>query len=157
MVVYFDTSALVKLYVLEESGRELVREALKEATRVATSTVAYAEARAGLSRNRREGVFTEEQHRRAVSDLDADWPAYSRLAVSDEVARRAGVLAERHALRGFDAIHLASASRFAEEFEDLRFLAFDDRLSRAAGEASIPSYTGANVGPGEDVGGHHGE
>ncbi len=142
MVVYLDTSALVKLYVREEEGGELVREAVGQAERIATSTIAYAEARASLARKLREGIFTEEQHRGAVCDLDEDWSAYSRLSVSNQVARRAGELAEQHALRGFDAIHLASAARLRERFEDLRFLAFDDRLTDAARRV-MPLYEGA--------------
>ncbi len=70
MIAYRDTSALVKLYAAEEDGRELVRLAVEESERVATSTVAYAEARAGLARKQREGVFTADDLRRAVSDLD---------------------------------------------------------------------------------------
>ena len=53
--------------------------------------------------------------------------------LSSKVARRAGELAERRALRGFDAIHLASAL----EVEHLMgstggFCCFDDRLREAA-------------------------
>lgn len=126
-----DTSALVKLYVAEE-GRELVVKAVMESVRVATSTVAYPEARAALARRRREGELSEEECRRAVKALDEGWESYDRLIVSDAVARRAGAMAERYALRGFDAIHLASAARLREKFEDLHFLAFDDRLVDAA-------------------------
>jgi hypothetical protein len=63
-----------------------------------------------------------------------------RLAVSDLVAYRAGEMAERFALRGFDAVHLASASRLAERFTDLRVLTFDDRLEEAARVVSVPVY-----------------
>jgi predicted nucleic acid-binding protein len=147
LIVYLDTSALVKLYAEEEDGRELVHRAVEESERIATSTVAYAEARAGLARKQREGTFTAEELRRAVSDLDDDWPAYVRLNVSDPVARQAGELAERHALRGFDAIHLASVARLGEGFEDLRFLAFDVRLTDAARQASFSVYgDGTNGG-----------
>jgi predicted nucleic acid-binding protein len=141
LILYLDTSALLKLYV-EEPGREVVREAIGAAEVAATSTVAYAEARAALARRLREGDFTEEEHRRAVERLGREWRGYHRLAVSNLVARRAGDLAERHALRGFDAIHLASAARLEERFEDLRFLAFDDRLLDAAKKASMPVYGG---------------
>jgi len=140
LVVYLDTSALVKLYVAEEDGRELVRRAVEEAERIATSTVAYAEARAGLARKQREEVFTAEELRRAVSDLDQDWPAYDRLNVSDPVSYLAGELAERHALRGYDAVHLASAVRLSERFGDLNFLAFDVRLNDAARAADLAVY-----------------
>ncbi len=140
MIVYLDTSALVKLYVAEEDGRELVRRVVEEAERVATSTVAYAEARAGLARKQREGTFTAEELRRTVSDLDEDWPTYDRLNVSDPVSYLAGEVAERHALRGYDAVHLASAVRLSERFGDLRFLAFDGRLNDAARDDNLAVY-----------------
>lgn len=140
MIVYLDTSALVKLYVAEEDSGGLVRRAIEEAERIATSTVAYAEARSGFARKHREDVFDDAQLRRAVSDLDEDWPTYALLVVSDPIARRAGELAERHALRGFDAIHLASAVRLSERLEDTRFLAFDARLNDAAGRANLAMY-----------------
>lgn len=140
MIVYLDTSALVKLYVMEEDGRELVRRVVEESERIATSTVAYAEARAGLARIQREGIFTAEELRRAVTDLDEDWPTYDRLNVSDPVSYLAGGLAERHALRGYDSVHLASAVRLSERFGDLRFLAFDGRLNDAARAADLAVY-----------------
>ncbi len=138
-MIYLDTSALLKLYVKEE-GCELVRQAVGVASTVATSTVAYAEARAGLARRFREGDFTDEEHRGAVKDLNGDWPVYDRLSVSDSVAYQAGELAERYALRGYDAVHLASAVRLSERFGNLRFLAFDGRLNDAAKAADLAVY-----------------
>ena len=49
-------------------------------------------------------------------------------------------MAERYALRGLDAIHLASAARLGERAGEVRFLAFDDRLLEAARVASVPVY-----------------
>ncbi|HZB84559.1 MAG TPA: type II toxin-antitoxin system VapC family toxin [Rubrobacteraceae bacterium] len=138
MTLYLDTSALVKLYVTEE-GREAVIRAVEEASRVATSTVAYAEARAALARRNREGAISNEEHRQIVSALDEGWESYDRLAVSNAVARRAGSIAERYALRGFDAIHLPSAVRLRQGFENLRFLAFDSQLVTAARQM-VPVY-----------------
>ena len=139
MVIYLDTGALLKLYI-EEEGRDLVREAVAVAISAVTSTIAYAEARAGLARRFREEDFTEEEYGRATSKLDEQWIGYERLAVSGSIAHSAGDLAERHALRGFDAVHLASALWFSKKFEERRFLAFDDRLSLAARDASLNLY-----------------
>lgn len=124
----------------EEEGRELVRGAVEEAEWVATSTVAYAEARAALARKEREGELDREQHQRSVGALDGEWRGFVRISVSNLVAYRAGEMAERHTLRGFDAIHLASAARLGERFDDLHFLAFDARLVEAARGASVPVY-----------------
>ena len=55
MILYLDTSALVKLYV-EEDGSEEVSTAVRDASRVATSAVAYPEARATFARLEREGT-----------------------------------------------------------------------------------------------------
>lgn len=140
MILYLDTSALVKLYDLEE-GRDLVEQAVDEAAVLATSSVAYAEARASLARKRREEVFSDEELREAVAALDGDWQTFETFAVTENVARLAGALAERHSLRGFDAIHLATAllirAATAEEAEEeaedtTRFLSFDGLLSREA-------------------------
>lgn len=77
----------------------------------------------------------------AVAALDVDWRTFETLAVTENVARLAGGLAERHSLRGFDAIHLASAILIrvaaVEETEEgaedtARFLSFDEDLSREA-------------------------
>jgi uncharacterized protein len=117
----------------------VVRRAIERANRAATSTVSYAEARAALARKEREGDLDEEGYRRAVGALDDEWSRYDRLAVSNLVAYRAGGMAERYGMRGFDAIHLASAARLRERFEDLRFMAFDRRLTDAA-RLVLPVY-----------------
>ena len=56
MRLYLDSSALVKLYVVED-GSSLVRQFVDQAEIVSTSLVTYVEARAALSRRRREGVL----------------------------------------------------------------------------------------------------
>ncbi len=140
--IYLDTSALVKLYVVE-AGREVTFQAVEDAEGLATSTVAYAEARAAFARKVRIGDLSEAGHRQAISDLDADWRGFVRISVSNLVAHSAGGMAGRYALRGFDAIHLASASLLHERLVGLKFLAFDTRLVEAARAASVPVYEGA--------------
>lgn len=80
-----------------------------EASVVATSKVAYPEARAALARGFREGLLEEKDYRQVVAALQSDWPRYLALEISDSLAWLAGELAEKHRLRGFDAIHLAAA------------------------------------------------
>ena len=132
MNLYLDTSALVKLYV-REAGSSAVSRHVQAANRVLTSRVAYPEARAAFARRHREGAFPARSLRRVVARLDHDWAAYVVVDLLDSVARRAGVLTESRALRGFDAIHLASALEIATLLgEPVTFLAFDARLATAA-------------------------
>jgi uncharacterized protein len=137
VILYLDTSSLVKLYV-HEPGSEDVERLLEESEIAATSVLAYPEARAALARRRRESSLTATGHRRARAALDADWPRFLALDVAEPLARSAGDLAERHRLRGFDALHLASYLTIAREFsgEDVRFASADKALVRAARRAT---------------------
>ena len=61
MIVYFDTSSLVKLYV-EEIDSEKIRNFAHNAAAVSTSKIAYAEARAAFAKKQKE----EELDRKSV-------------------------------------------------------------------------------------------
>jgi predicted nucleic acid-binding protein len=133
VTLYLDTSSLVKLYVTE-SGSEVVRQLVGDANVVATSVVAYAETRAALARLRRERVLTASKLRSAKREFDEQWPTYLSLEVTDSLCRAAGDLAEKHSLRGFDSIHLASFAEVSWRAgtDDTRFSSLDDRLNQAA-------------------------
>lgn len=128
----------MKLYVAElDSAR--VRRAVARSDRTATSRVAYPEARAALARRRREGGLSAAGLRRAVADLDRDLPHVMIVELDERIARRAGDVAERLGLRGFDAIHLASALELRDLTRaDVAFLAFDARLAAAASVEGLP-------------------
>ena len=127
--VYFDSSALVKLLVLGEADSDVAIELFRKADRRSTSVIAYAECRAAVAAAARSRRLTGPEARKAVAALNEVWPALDRLAVSEEVVHRAGELADRRALRGFDAIHLASALAQAPE---ATLVCWDDQLARAA-------------------------
>ena len=132
MILYLDTSAWLKFYVLE-AGNDTVQIATANAEVVAISRIGYAEACAGLSRVLREKRTTLAEHRRRMSALNDDYENLLKVNVTEAVIRLAGKLAETHALRGFDAVHLASAAWLAKKLRmPVRLLAFDDRLNRAA-------------------------
>jgi uncharacterized protein len=131
LILYLDTSALVKLYV-DEPGRAAVVRELQGAAAVATVRVAYAEARAAFARKRRESGLDPRSLRHAVEHLDEDWAAYNVVDVTEPLIRRAGILAERHRLRGYDALHLAAAIELERAGGHVSFCCFDERLRHAA-------------------------
>lgn len=133
MILYLDTSSLIKLYV-EEPGTSEVERQFDEASLVCTSVVAYAEARSALARLCREGSLSPEEHTRTKASLDQSWMHYLTVDVTAEVWRSAGDLAEAHALRGFDSIHLASFLHLVRTDlgEPVQFSSFDDRLRQAS-------------------------
>ncbi len=132
MILYLDTSALVKLYVTEE-GSAGVRLRLRRAERVATSWLAYPEARAALARRAREKGLTAAGRDLAARALDRDLGAFLLLGLGPAIARDAGKLAERYGLRGADSVHLASALELRElTGEPVTFVSFDARQQAAA-------------------------
>jgi predicted nucleic acid-binding protein len=132
LILYLETSSLVKLYVREKDS-ESVRDSVQASEAVATSVLAYAEARAAFARKLREQGITPDAHRTVKRALDADWPSFFVLNVTAGTARSAGDLAEKHGLRGFDALHLASAVELrAAGAIGLRFSSADARLRAAA-------------------------
>lgn len=98
----------MKLYV-EEDAAASVRDAVERAGSVFTVRISYAEARAAFARQRREGGLMPRELRAVVRKLDQDWSRYGIVEVTESLVRRAGALAERRALRGYDAIQLAAA------------------------------------------------
>jgi predicted nucleic acid-binding protein len=142
VIAYLDTSALVKLYVAEHDSAE-VRASVVRVDRVAISRAAYPEARSALARRQREGCITPSGLRTAVSALDQDMPAFLVVELSESVARLGGELAERHALGGIDAIHLASAVELGHLVGSPPvFLSLDARQSRAAVAEGLLHFRG---------------
>jgi len=129
---YLDTSSLIKRFVTEK-GSPRVESLVSQRGHVATAKIAYAEVYAGLARKHREGHLPGSQYALACRQFESDWRAYVRLDLQDEILSLARDLIQRHPLRGFDAIHLASALSLKTALgEDVTFAAADERLLRAA-------------------------
>ena len=107
-LVYFDSSALVKL-VVEETGSELAAELWDGCDAAVASRLAYPEVRAALAAARRSHKLSGPELDAAESTSDGYWAAVRPVELTDAVQEHAGRLARVHALRGADAVHLASA------------------------------------------------
>ena len=128
---YLDTSALIKRFVVEK-GSPLIRTLLTQGG-VATAKIAYAEIYAGLTRKQRDGHVPAGQYALICRQFEDDWKAYIRVDLQDDILVLDRDLIQRHPLRGFDAIHLASALSLKTALgEEVTFAAADDRLLRAA-------------------------
>ena len=124
--------------VLDERGSEVAGRLWDDAARVVSSRIAYAEGRAVLALARRSGRLPRG-YQTARGSFDDAYDELEAVDVSDDVVRHAGDLAERHALRGYDAVHLASA--LAAAADDAVLVTWDDDLGRAAraeGLAIVP-------------------
>lgn len=128
MIVYFDTSALVKL-VFEEPGSDLAAELWDRAEAVVSSQLVYPEARAAAAAARRAGRINSGTLRRAVDLINELCTEVDVIGVDRDLAHTAGDLAETHGLRGYDAVHLATA--LSIEAESMLVATWDADLARA--------------------------
>lgn len=132
MILYCDTSALVKRYV-EEEGTAKVDALWDEADEVATSIVAFAEGVAALSRRKREGVLSRAGYARTIPVFHEEHLRLFLVQITPHLNTVVRRLVEKYPLRGFDAIHLASALIIRDaDKRDFLFACFDKRLNLAA-------------------------
>ena len=132
MILYLDTSALVKVYVTE-TFREPVVSAMQEAEAVASHSLAYVEAHAAFARALSEGKLSEGQHEAVKREFRADWGNYMQVGASQSLLQRAADLAEALHLRAYDSVHLAAADVLhAQSGEAVVFACFDRKLNHAA-------------------------
>lgn len=132
MIAYFDASALVKRYIDERGSKETIALA-SSAEVVATSLVSRAEVAVAFARAARSGVLTEGDARKAQRAFAAEWVDLARVPVTEALMARAETLAWSHALRGYDAVQLASALGWQESMSaGIVVATFDVQLWKAA-------------------------
>ena len=139
MILYLDTSAMVKLFA-EEEHTSRVRRAVSEARLVIVHSIAYAEACAAFARFaflRQDDALLPALR----AALDVQWKAWEVLAAAEPLIRRAADLSGRFQLRGYDSLHFAAAEAAFDIFRGratYAFAVFDNQLRDAASRAGIP-------------------
>lgn len=125
---------MVKLIVVED-GSELAAEFWGSAYPAASSILAYPEGRAALAAARRLDRLGEAEHQQALVAFEEVYAELVTVGVDRELAVRAGGYAEDLGLRGYDAVHLATALELGDE--EVVFVTWDRDLARAAERAGL--------------------
>jgi hypothetical protein len=141
---YMDSSGLVKHY-LPETGSVWVSSLIDATTisgewqnAVFLSKIGVVEVAAAIAKRHRMGQITNGSKANLVTVfLDDCMGHFSTLNLDDRVIGIAINLTQRHPLRGYDAVHLATALMLNkaltdEALEPLTFVSADDILCQAA-------------------------
>jgi len=132
LILYLDTSTLLKLYIKEEDS-DAIEDLVQSADQTNTSLIAYAEGRAGLARAHRLGRLNERERVAATTEFESRWSALGLIPVSEELVTFAGRLTDAYPLRGYDAVHLASALTLqSDSMQRVVFSTSDGQLKSAA-------------------------
>lgn len=146
---YFDSSAVVKLYLSEQGSAWIEqiaqpRKASEEAERlIVFALIGIAETAAAIARHYRRGFLTAKMRQRLYHQFMRDHPRrFTPLVITDDIIHKAADLTQGYMLRGYDAVHLATALSFdqllkAESGEKLTFVTADEVLYRAAQSSGL--------------------
>jgi predicted nucleic acid-binding protein len=138
VILFADTSALIKLYI-EEIGSTVMAERARR-SRLAASVLAYAEVYSTFSRRLRESLLTADEHADVVEAFEHDWQRAILVPLRPALVGRIPRLVADHPLKGADAVHLASALMLQETGLELTFAVADRRLVQAAASEGLTAF-----------------
>ncbi|MEU6645869.1 type II toxin-antitoxin system VapC family toxin [Saccharomonospora sp. NPDC046836] len=142
MIAYFDTSAFVPL-LIDEPASSFCRRLWDDADAIVTSRLLYVETAAALALGVRLGRLTDAEHTSALRLHNQLWREFDVVEADEDVINRAADLAYELALRGYDAVHTASAKQV--NAEDLVVASGDRKLLE--GCAKLGMATADTVSP----------
>jgi predicted nucleic acid-binding protein len=137
VIGYLDTSAFVPLLIREPTSAACARF-WDAADSVVTSRLTYVETAAALAQALRMERITAADHRVSLRSLEARWSELDIVEADDQLTREAAQLAHQLGLRGYDAVHCASARQVADE--QLVAAAGDRQLLRGWVAAGLATY-----------------
>ncbi len=145
MIVFADSSALVKLYADEQDHQVVRRQGS-----LVVSALARVEVPAAIWRKHRMGELDLPDAAILVAAFEADYhgsipdpPRFGVVAVTTTVLETASRLVGVHGLRAYDAVQLASAKAAAEAIPDCHTVAvFDATLRTAAAKEGFALLPG---------------
>jgi uncharacterized protein len=115
-----------------EAGRREVLAAFRRGP-IAVCRISEVEIVSALARRSREGSVDPRALERTVRAVRSDFLSLLVVEVTPAVVDRSVGLLLRHLLRAADSIQLAAALELRDRVgEEVRFMAFDDRLREAA-------------------------
>jgi hypothetical protein len=137
VIGYLDTSAFVPLLIAEPISAAC-RRFWDDADAVVSSRLLYVETAAALAQARRMDRLTGHSYDTALRMLEALWPQVEVVEVDEALVVRAATVAHQLGLRGYDAVHCASAEQLNDE--DVVAACGDQRLLSAWAEVGVSTY-----------------
>jgi predicted nucleic acid-binding protein len=141
MILYLDTSAVVKLFI-REAGTDYLQGLYAPAGVFGTSRICEPEFSAALAKSVRMGICSIEMAEGALKEFKRIWGSVIKVDADAGVLGSAADLAWEHGLRGYDAVHLASAMRLESLARShVTMVTYDMQLwdvSRKVGLVTLP-------------------
>lgn len=132
MHVLFDTSAMFKRYS-GESGAARVRIIQGQSIRMTAAAHCRTEVASALTRQWREGLFTDAEYVRVLLEIKNDFEELRVMAIDEQIENFAIGAMRLSPLRAMDALHIATAQLAMVDL----FVTADRRQAAAAQMAGL--------------------
>ncbi len=140
MILYLDSSALVKLYI-KEFGSAQILTLIESADSVGTVLITRVEVSATFAKVVRMGLLARERAQQNLDRFREHWNDFERLEMNESLVDRADSFAWQYHLRGYDAVQLAAAVVWQQALnEPVTFATFDQKLWTAARQAGLLAF-----------------
>jgi len=94
-----------------------------------------------LVRGARRRLLAEAEAGQARDQIERVWPTWVHITADERLVSQAEALAWEYYLRGYDAVHLASALTWQERLgHDVVLATFDRELRKAAEQAGLATW-----------------
>jgi predicted nucleic acid-binding protein len=108
VIIFFDTSSLVKRYI-EEPGSDDVDRQFFTADTVILSHITKTELLSALTRRRNDNSIDEDSYISATGTIEEDILQFEILPFNKNLENQAIEMIQKHGMKTLDAIQLASA------------------------------------------------
>lgn len=134
MNFYFDTSALIKKYILEK-GSDVVDNLFDKADIVFLSSISEIEIFSTFKRLLIEKDINAKEHKFLKSEFETDYQYFSVINFDEYIAEHAKTVIEKYQLKSLDSIQLGTALLVKDKIDS--FIVCDQKLINAAKKEGI--------------------
>ncbi len=129
MILFFDTSALLKRY-LKETGTEKVEALFESATLIIVSSTTELECASAFQRLLKTKYIDMEKYQHLKENIAIDFPFFHHVEFDQTVRKDCCKLIDKYPLKPLDTIQLASALQVLKEIDT--FVVSDKQLKKYA-------------------------
>jgi len=128
MNYFFDTSALIKKYIIE-NGSDKVNELMNQADNIFVSTITEIETFSTFKRLLIENAISKNDYKILKDEFKIDYQYYNQVIFDIDVSNNAKMLIDKYQLKTLDSIQLGTALLVNNEID--YFVVCDDKLIKS--------------------------
>lgn len=135
MILFFDSSAMIKAYI-EEEGSSEVDKLINLANEIIVSPITKIECFSAIKRLLIENQSSEKEYKEIKNDIIFDFSFFNILYFNQYIEATAIELVDKYQLKTLDSIQLASCIEVKNKITS--FIVCDNKLLNAANKENLP-------------------